>query len=98
MSVRFSAEAHARFDAIQTWWRENRDKNPDLFDEEVAAAIQTLDGTPMAGEFYKRARGRDVRRILLKKTRHHMYYWVDDAGHVEVITIWGAQRRHGPKL
>lgn len=27
MSVRFSDEANARFDAIEQWWRENRDKN-----------------------------------------------------------------------
>lgn len=98
MSVRFSDEANARFDAIEQWWRENRDKNPDLFDEEVAAALQTLGTAPMAGEFHKRSRGREVCRILLKKTRHHMYYWVDDSGDVEVISIWGAQRLHGPKL
>ncbi|MEQ9318996.1 MAG: type II toxin-antitoxin system RelE/ParE family toxin [Polyangiaceae bacterium] len=98
MSVRFSDGAAARFDAIDAWWRENRDKAPGLFDKEVAAAIATLDAAPNAGAFYKRVRGREVRRLLLKKTRHYLYYRLDDDGDVEVITIWGAQRRFGPRL
>ena len=98
MSVRFSNAADARFDAINDWWRDNRDKAPDLFDREVAEAVQRLAATPMIGVVYAMSRGREVRRLLLKKTRHFLYYRVEHNGDVEVITIWGAQRRFGPKL
>ena len=76
----------------------NRNKAPGLFDREVEEAVARLAATPMIGAFYAMSRGREVRRLLLKKTRHFLYYRVENSGDVEVITIRGAQRRYGPKL
>jgi len=38
-----------------------------------------------------------VRRLLLPKTRNHVYYAVE-AEEVVVVSIWGAPKRRGPKL
>jgi hypothetical protein len=42
-------------------------------------------------------RGRVIRRILLPKTRRHLYYCVDDDG-VLVLPVWGAVRGRAPSL
>jgi len=43
--------------------------------------------------------GRDVavRRVLMKKTGHHVYYAVE-AHEIVVITVWGARKERAPKL
>lgn len=99
MRVIFSPEAEQCLDYIDTWWRANRDKNPNLFDEEVQRVVALLAATPEMGHEY-RVRGRvTVRRVLLKKTRHYLYYWVNEAvGVVEVVSIWGTPLKRGPPL
>jgi hypothetical protein len=43
--------------------------------------------------------GLPVRRVLLRKTRTHVYYSVDeDAELVTVLAVWGAPKGRGPKL
>jgi hypothetical protein len=40
-----------------------------------------------------------VRRVLLSKTKQHVYYSIAETTETVVIhTIWGAQRGHSPKL
>jgi hypothetical protein len=40
-----------------------------------------------------------VRRFLLKRTSHHLYYVIDEErGVVRVAAIWGAARGSGPPL
>jgi hypothetical protein len=38
-----------------------------------------------------------VRRVLLTKTKNHVYFTVYD-GEIVILSIWGAPRRRGPKL
>jgi hypothetical protein len=38
---------------IDAWWRENRDKAPDLFEEELALAFRLLASSPGAGKRYQ---------------------------------------------
>jgi hypothetical protein len=43
--------------------------------------------------------GLPVRRVLLRKTRTHVYYPVDhDAELVKILAVWGAPKGRGPKL
>jgi hypothetical protein len=35
--------------AMDDWWRSNRDKAPDLFEEELALAFQMLESAPGVG-------------------------------------------------
>jgi hypothetical protein len=53
--------------------------------------------SPDVGVPNRTRRGRLVRRILLKATRHHAYYVVED-GVVTVLSVWSTQRGRGPRL
>lgn len=81
---------------IDAWWRENRDKAPDLFEEELALAFRILESAPGAGRKYPHPSGR-VRRLLLRSTRNHVYY-VERDDCVLVVAVWGAVKGAGPDL
>ena len=41
--------------------------------------------------------GAPVRRVLMPKTKNHVY-WAIEGDEIVVISIWGARKRRGPKL
>jgi plasmid stabilization system protein ParE len=81
---------------IDTWWRENREKAPDLFEDELALAFQTIGAVPEAGKRYPHSDA-DVRRLLLRTTRHHVYY-VEREDKIVVVAVWGAVKGAMPDL
>ena len=84
--------------AISDWWALNRTKAPDLFDEELAWALSYLEHAPLTGARI-RGRHRHPRRLLLQKTRYHVYYTVEEAiRQVDVIAVWHAARGSGPNV
>lgn len=94
--VRTTSEADAQILAADDWWRDNREKAPDLFEQELAMAIRTISSAPSAGRRYPHPDA-DVRRVLMRTTRHHVYYVErDDA--VVVVAVWGAVKGAGPDL
>ena len=95
MKVELSAEAQAQVDEIDAWWRENRPAAPDLFAEELTAALRTLAETPALAVRYAPKAG--VRRLLLRRTHHHLYV-VEEAARVYVVAVWNAYRGRGPRL
>lgn len=99
MKLRFTAEADRSIEVIDTWWRANRDRSPDLFQEELERVTTLLLSAPRMGEVY-RSRGRPLTyRVLMKRTRHHVYYTVhDDEGVVEVKLVWGTPLRETPDI
>ena len=91
-------EAQERFEAEDRWWRENREAQ-ELFVSEFQEVLRTVAAAPGIGQRYRRARGRLIQRILMKKTRCHVYYFHDSTLDVlEIHSIWGARRRRGPAL
>jgi plasmid stabilization system protein ParE len=81
---------------IDAWWRENRDKAPDLFEEELALALRMIAAAPGVGKRFPNPRAK-VRRVLLRSTRNHVYY-VEYEERVVVVAVWGAVKRAGPDL
>ncbi len=99
MKVRLAAPARQQADRIDRWWRENRQAACDLFARELSEARNLLAETPEVGAPYQRRRGVMVRRVLLPKTRNHVYYEIDRTLNVVMIlAVWGAPKEHGPKL
>lgn len=91
-------EAQQQFEEEDAWWRENRDAK-ELFVEEFSAVLGRISSTPELGQRYRRTRGKLIQRMLMKKTRCHVYYFHDqEQDAVEVHSVWGARRRRGPKL
>jgi plasmid stabilization system protein ParE len=95
VKVAVSAEAHAQIDRIDAWWRENRTAAPDLFAQELEAALRTLAETPAVAVRY--AAKPHVRRLLLRRTHHHLYV-IEEAASVFVVAVWSAYRGRGPRL
>lgn len=53
----------------------------------------------MLGVIYTERRGRTIRRLLLPRSRYHLYFTYDEAADiVEVRAVWHAGRGRGPLL
>ncbi len=99
MKVRLSEDAEQQAEVCDLWWREHRKDSPSLFAHELAATRAQLSSTPKIGVVWAVVRGNPVRRFLMPRTRHHIYYEIDvHTGDVYVHAIWGAPKEHGPKL
>lgn len=90
------APEHVR--KIEAWWTENRREAETLFTEELAAAFERLAASPSSGVPYRPARQKDVRRLLLKRSRYHVYTVDQKAALVIVRAVWHAARGRGPRL
>jgi plasmid stabilization system protein ParE len=95
LNVRTTDKADEHIEAIQSWWRTHRPAAPDLFKLELAAAIDTCPVFRRQEAPYRPRSG--IRRVLLRSTRNHVYYRVDDAG-VLILAVWGAVRGRTPDL
>jgi hypothetical protein len=98
VKVRFTTRAQKRQRIVDRWWRQHGD-DPNLFDEELEAALKQLERFPVIGTRYRKLEeeGVDLYRLLLKKTQQWVYYWIDRAaGEVVIHTIWATSRKRQP--
>ncbi len=82
---------------IDSWWRENRPASAGLFSEELAAGFDLLRGAPGIGRRFRHPDVSNVRRLLLRSTRFHIYYKVRE-DQIFVLALWSALRGTGPDL
>ena len=95
--VRHTPQTEQQVIAISEWWRENRTAAPDLFRQELEGAIDLLEQSPDSGRRYPGAGVPGLRRLLLPKTRYHVYYVHDSAtALVLILAVWSAVRGRGP--
>ena len=98
MKIVLLDEAQERFETEDRWWRNHRDAE-DLFVVEFQEVLRQVASAPRIGQYYRHARGKLIQRVLMKKTRCHVYYFHDtERDVVEIHSIWGARRRRGPSL
>ena len=84
--------------AIATWWQRNRLAAPLLFRQEFAQAIQQLEEAPFLALLDEIERP-GIRRILLAKTRYHLYFRISEGEtRVEIIAVWHTSRGYLPPL
>jgi len=76
--VEFSPAADRHVERIQEWWVANRPKAPGLLRREVAVAIRQLSRAPETGVLYDGGEVPSMRRLLLPRTRHHIYFTIDE--------------------
>jgi plasmid stabilization system protein ParE len=97
--VGFSRSADAQIEMIEAWWRENRPAAPEMFSRELEAVVRLLEISPLIGKAYPDAPVPEVRRLLIGRSRYHVYWKVDAASHaVTVLAVWHARRGSGPRL
>jgi plasmid stabilization system protein ParE len=92
--VIFAPEASALAVAADVWWEANRPKAFGLFAAELGAAVERLERLPERGKEY-RCSIQGMRRILLPRTRYHLYYVVEGEC-VRVHAVWHASRGQSP--
>jgi plasmid stabilization system protein ParE len=99
VKTRLTAPARRQADRIDRWWRENRPAVADLFARELDGARRRIADAPETGTPYVERQGVVVRRVLMPKTRNHVYYEVDRENLVVMIlAVWGAPKGQGPRL
>lgn len=97
--VELSPQAQTQIAAINLWWAENRPAAPVLVAVEFQTAIQQLTTLPESGRLHDRRRQVYVRKLLMPRSRYHLYYEVDLASRlVTILAVWHVSRRQGPKL
>jgi plasmid stabilization system protein ParE len=97
LGVVFQRRAAREIEAVDEWWRAHRTAAPELFVSELDAMLSALALMPTLGSPAKGERAPGVRRVLLRRTRHHVYYRVRDDV-LEVLAVWHAARGAGPGL
>ena len=85
MIVRFSPLALRRMKFIGGGWRKNRPAAATLFEDELDEAIHKIASQPSLGVVHEVVGGKTFRRILLRKTKQRVFYFVDEAKGVIVI-------------
>src|SRR5262245_52749769 len=93
------AEAQEQLREIVEWWSANRRAVPPVALLEFDRCLTRLEFSPDAGPRFHRTRVPGVRRLVMRRTKHLVYY-VHDAGNeiVYIIAVWGAPKGGDPML
>jgi hypothetical protein len=67
MKLVVAPEAAAQILVRKRWWRKNRSKAPERFDDELAAALAAITESPESFPVFSASAGRIVRRCLLRE-------------------------------
>lgn len=99
MNVRVSKRAARQIQRCQRWWIANRPASPGLLLEELELVGEQFAATPNIGTVYAEHKSGPVRRVVLPKTKHHVYYRYEPAkDEVVLLALWGFPRKRPPKL
>src|ERR1041384_1253033 len=91
--------AEEQLDEIVEWWTAHREANPTLVMEEFDRCVSLLESSPDAGARFHRSRVPGVRRLVMRRTKHHVYYLHDErSAVVYIIAVWGAPKAGAPPL
>ena len=59
---------------IVEWWHEHRPAAPDLVMDDLDRCVSLLESAPDAGPRFRRTAVPGVRRLIMKRTKHIVYY------------------------
>jgi toxin ParE1/3/4 len=97
LAVALQRRAIREIEEIDAWWRHNRPASPNLFLSELESMLGAAALMPTLGAAVRGDRAPGLRRVLLRRTKYHVYYRV--RGEVlEVLAVWHAAREAGPRL
>ena len=97
MKLRLAPRALAEAKRLESWWVNDRPAAPDLFENELTATLDMIVAAPTLGTSYPSRFEVGVRRVLMPKTRNHVYFTVQ-GDEVVILSVWGTPRGRGPKL
>jgi len=96
--VEITKRAQRSIERIDVRWSEQAD-HTEIFREEIDEVIEHLATVSSPGTPCATARRPRLKRILLQKTKCHVYFVVNERKQwIEVIQVWDGRREHQPKL
>jgi plasmid stabilization system protein ParE len=99
VQLKLARRAQIQVERMEAWWAAHRPAAPDLFAREFRDALQYILTTPGAGTPWPTPRRLDLKRVLMPRTKNHIYFRVEESGKVvHVLSVWGAPRGATPKL
>lgn len=88
MTLRFTPNGLASVRFRRAWWLANRDKAPSLFSEELRHVVAKLrNNTDVARQRYSGHGAATVWRLLMPRTRHHLYYQRDEQTNTAIVLL-----------
>jgi plasmid stabilization system protein ParE len=97
LAVVLQRRATREIEEIDGWWRQNRSSSPNLFLVELESMLAAAALMPALGAAVRGKRAPGLRRVLLRRTKYHVYYRV--SGEIlEVLAVWHTARGAGPGL
>lgn len=83
---------------IDARWRQHAD-DPSIFAREFLEAIELLESSPQVGSPFPTPRHPALKRLLLRKSRCHIYFELDDAAQtIQILHVWDGRRERAPKI
>jgi plasmid stabilization system protein ParE len=97
--VLLAARVEDQIREAEEWWRQARPSAPHRFREELVAVLERLATMPHTGAPYRPFGRLAIRRLLLRRSRYHVYYSIDEAaGAVLVRAVWHSARGRSPRV
>jgi len=93
-----SKRATRAAERIDARWRDFAG-DPGIFARELLEAIERLETTHSPGSPFPTARHPSLKRLLLRKSRCHLYFEIDEPKQmIRILHIWDGRRERPPKL
>ena len=98
LPVSFTVRAERQAQEANAWWRENRAAVPNAFSEELERVVELVALQPAVGARAVNVRLAGVRRVLMHRVQHYLYYRVIEAPHrsLQVVAVWHTSRGTTP--
>lgn len=98
MKVEISKRARRNSDRINARWGEHGE-DPSLYAREFLDAVKHLETVGHPGTPCGTVKRPHLRRLLLEKSKCHLYFVVDQKSEVlTIVDVWNGQRGRPPKL
>ena len=98
MKAYLSKRATRVAERIAARWHKAAD-DPDVFARELLDAVELLETTRSPGSPFPTTTHPGLKRILLPKSRCHLYFEIDERRQrIQILHMWDARRGRPPKL
>ncbi|HEU0030515.1 MAG TPA: hypothetical protein VFQ53_07780 [Kofleriaceae bacterium] len=98
MKAYLSKRAARAAERIDERWREHA-VDPGIFAAEFLAAVERLESGTTPGTPFPTAKRPMLRRLLMPKSRCHLYFEIDNVNEaIHILHIWDGRRERSPKL
>jgi plasmid stabilization system protein ParE len=93
--VELTDDATDQAERVVAWWRMNRPAAPELFESELAYALDLLAKMPPLTQVWAEVEGKAVRKVRLPRTGYVLYFTIE-GDLVTVHAVWHGARGSGP--